>query len=190
MSKAPTEDAWVATSDEELLGELNRDDVRALGALYERHHERVYALCYRLTGDPQAAYDLVHESFLRVLKYGKGFRGEAAFTSWLHRLVRNVCVDYHRSEERRRARASAWASERVLDSAESGPTDPHLDRLRSALYSLPPDKREVLVLSRYEGLSYAEIATICDSTVGAIKVRAHRALRELRARFEELRRTP
>jgi RNA polymerase sigma-70 factor (ECF subfamily) len=55
-----------------------------------------------------------------------------------------------------------------------------------ALYELPPDKREVLVLSRFEGLSYAEIADVCGTTVGAIKARAHRAMRELRRNVERL----
>jgi RNA polymerase sigma-70 factor (ECF subfamily) len=176
---------WAGRTDRELLAELARGEVGALGELFERHHDRVRALCYRLTGDPQVADDLLQESFLRILRYGSGFKGQAAFTTWLYRLVRNVCIDHMRSEDRIRAGNASWASDQALD-VMPDTSDPRLDRLRTALYRLAPEKREVLVLSRYEGMSYAEIAEVCETTVGAIKVRAHRAMRELRARFEEL----
>jgi RNA polymerase sigma factor (sigma-70 family) len=185
-------------TDNELVTAVSRGDAGALGVLFERHHARVHSLCYRMTGDPSVADDLVQESFLRVHRYAKGFRERAAFTTWLHRLVRNVCLHHLNAEARRHARVELMAGGQRAE-ARSGPGtvqpdepaalqggDPRLDTLRQALYSLPPDKREVLVLSRYEGLSYAEIADICETTVGAIKVRAHRAMRELRHRYEEL----
>jgi RNA polymerase sigma-70 factor (ECF subfamily) len=165
-----------------------RGDLSALGILFDRHHARVYALCHRLTGDASVADDLVQESFLRILKYRKGFGARAAFTTWLYRLVRNVCVDHLSAEAkvRRRAERVAREQQHVQERNDPVESDPRLETLRSALYALSPDRREVLVLSRYEGLSYAEIAEVCGTTVGAIKVRAHRAMRELRQIFEEL----
>jgi RNA polymerase sigma-70 factor (ECF subfamily) len=139
-----------------------------------------------MTGDSSVADDLVQESFLRVLKYRKAFAGQAAFTTWLYRLVRNVCIDHLNAESRSRARVELMASEYDTERDDLEETDPRLEALRKALYELAPEKREVLVLSKYEGLSYAEIAEACESTVGAIKVRAHRAMRELRVKFEEL----
>ncbi len=174
--------------DHELMAATRVGDLDALGVLFHRHHARVHALCYRLTGDASLADDLVQESFLRVLKYRKGFGARAAFTTWLYRLVRNVCMDHLNAEAKRRARAELVALEQRQEQEpdELGEPDPRLETLRTALYGLSPDKREVLVLSRYEGLSYAEIADVCETTVGAIKVRAHRAMRELRQKFEEL----
>ncbi len=185
-------------TDHELMAAVSRGDRSALGVLFARHHERVHSLCYRMTGDPSVADDLVQDAFLRVFRYGKGFGERAAFTTWLYRLVRNVCINHLNVEARARSRAEMMASEQPTDEAgrgpgpalESGESDPRLDRIRRALYKLPPDKREVLVLSRYEGFSYAEIADVCETTVGAIKVRAHRAMRELRQRYEELEGTP
>ncbi len=161
----------------------------ALGVLFERHHEWVHSLCYRLTGDTSAADDLVQESFLRVSRYSSGFAGRAAFKTWLYRLVRNVCYDHMKAESRARKRAELAATEQMDERQEHEETDSRLETIRKALYRLSPEKREVLVLSRYEGLSYAEIAEKCETTVGAIKVRAHRAMRELRQKVEELEQT-
>lgn len=177
-------------TDEELVSELAHGDVGALGELFERHHGRVHALCLRLTGDRHVADDLAQESFLRVHRYARGFGARAAFTTWLYRLVRNVCIDHMRRESRERARAAALASEHTEEGREPTAAHPRQDLLREALRRLAPDKREVLVLSRYHGLSYAEIAEVCQTTVGAIKVRAHRAMRELRLRIEELEQSP
>lgn len=173
-------------TDGELMAAVAGGDLNALGVLFERHHQRVHSLCYRMTGDASVADDLVQESFLRILRYSKGFRGRAAFTTWLYRLVRNVCLDHLSAENRSQMRAAVAMAEHQTDARDDHDADPRLDALRSALGRLDPDKRDVLVLSRYEGLSYAEIAEICQTTVGAIKVRAHRAMRELRQHLEEL----
>ncbi len=175
-------------TDQELMAAAGRGDLSALGLLFERHHEWVHALCCRLTGEPSDADDLVQESFLRVLKYSKGFGARAAFSTWLYRVVRNVCMDHMNAAARNRTRVELMAREHEheRDRNENGESDPRLETIRAALYRLSPDKREVLVLSRYDGLSYAEIAQVCETTVGAIRVRAHRAMRELRQRFKEL----
>jgi RNA polymerase sigma-70 factor (ECF subfamily) len=165
---------------------VGRGELGALGVLFERHHEWVYSLCYRLTGDSSMADDLVQESFLRVLRYSSGFAERAAFRTWLYRLVRNVCYDHMKGERRARDRTDLVASGQMDERQDHEEADPRLGAIRRALYKLSPEKREVLVLSRYEGLSYAEIAERCETTVGAIKVRAHRAMRELREIVTEL----
>jgi RNA polymerase sigma-70 factor (ECF subfamily) len=170
------------------MAAVGRGDLNALGVLFDRHHARVHALCYRLTGDASVADDLVQESFLRILKYRRGFGARAAFTTWLYRLVRNVCMDHLNAETRKRQRTEIMIGEQRSEQGRNDPAeaDPRLETLRAALYRLSPDKREVLVLSRYQGLSYAEIAEVCETSVGAIKVRAHRAMRELRQNFDKL----
>lgn len=151
-----------------------------------RHKDRVHSLCYRMTGDSSVADDLVQESFLRIHKYAGRFRAQAAFTTWLHRLVRNVCIDHLSAETRAAERSERMALESVCEPLDRERSDPRLKTLRIALYGLSARDREVLVLSRYEGMSYAEIADVCETTVGAIKVRAHRAMCALRDRYTEL----
>ena len=169
------------------MGDVARDDLDALGVLFGRHYARVHALCYRYHGDATIADDLAQESFLRVLRYGKSFDGRSRFTTWLHRLVRNVCLDHARTNQRetksREAVAQEWAPH---NSTHGTDVDERLDRVREALYRLPIEQRDVLVLSRFENLKYREIADIQQVTVAAVKQRAHRALRELRRIFEEL----
>ncbi len=176
----------ITKTDEILAGAVAHGDLDALGELFERHHKRVHAICYRMTGEPSSADDLVQESFLRVLRYSKSYDAKAAFTTWLYRLARNVCLDHLSRENRSNERVQLMNVEQRTDHSPGSEPYSRLDTVHAALYRLPSEKREILVLSRYEGMSYAEIAEVCDTTVGAIKVRAHRAMRELRKIFEEL----
>lgn len=169
---------------------VQEDDLDAVGLLFTRHQHRVYALCHRLTGDAAAADDLTQESFLRILRYGKSFSGQSRFTTWLYRIVRNLCHDYHAAHRRDAKHRELLANDHATNptSDPDAMTDPgerpHL--LREALDRLPPEKREVLVLSRFEQMKYREIAELCQKSVGTIKVRAHRAMRELRRIYLEL----
>jgi RNA polymerase sigma factor (sigma-70 family) len=180
-------------SDDDLVVAVGNGDRAALAMLFQRHYARVHSICYRMIGDAATAEDLAQESFVRVLKHAAGFERRAAFTTWLYRLVRNVCLNHIDAEMRRQAREQRTMTEletirpAVPDDATIE-EDERIATLRKALYSLSPEYREVLVLSRYQGHSYAEIAELCDTTVGAIKVRAHRAMRQLRSRYEDLER--
>ena len=172
-------------TDTQLMLDVRRGDVDALGVLFRRHHERVYALCFRMTGSAAAADDLVQETFLRVLKYRRGFEGRGRFTTWLYRLTHNVCLDQIRRERRQVARlqrASLATVEDPPDVEWSG--EERSKALWQALQRLTPEKREALILSRFHDLRYEEIARICECSVGAVKVRVHRALKELRAALD------
>ena len=176
-------------SDESLMRLIGRGDLDALGVLYSRHHERIHSLCYRLIGDTGATEDLVQESFLRVLKYARSFEGASRFTTWLYRLVSNLCLDHmarQAGEERRRQRLALNVEPQADHPQEEG--DERLDLVRRALYRLSPKKREVLVLSRYENLKYKEIAEILGISVDSVKARAHRAMRDLRQIIQVLER--
>ena len=163
-------------------------DVEQLSVLFERHHARLYGYCVGLVGSRDAARDLVQEAFFRVLKYRGTFRDEAAFAPWLYRLTRNACIDHLRKGGRE------LPAEPGLDRPDPGPLAPEnleheedLSRLRAALGRLPEDKRELLLLARSGALSYEQIAQQVGCTVGALKVRVHRALgllREAYARIE------
>ena len=161
-------------------------DLEAVGILFTRHHRRVHALCYRLTGDAAAAEDLTQESFLRVIRYGRSFEGQAKFTTWLYRVVRNRCLDHNAARKRDRERHETMATDPTMHDSPDPPDRERGELLGRALDRLPAGMREVLVLSRYQGLRYSEIADLCQDSVGAIKVRAHRAMRELRRIVLEL----
>jgi RNA polymerase sigma-70 factor (ECF subfamily) len=174
----PADQAPLAkSSDTQLMAAVQAGDAEALGALFSRHHGAVYALCTRLIQDDDLADDITQEVFLRVWRYARSFRGDSAFRTWLYRLVYNACTD-------RRQRDARWQEFFDFDllpadtpSAEL--TDRHM-LLETALNRLSPKLRVVLVLSRFDGLGYDEIARIINCSPGAARVRLHRAMNALR----------
>lgn len=170
------------------MQQVREGEIGELGELFERHHSRLYQFLLRLVGRPQVAEDLVQEAFTRMLKYRHTFRNNSRFLPWMYRLAHNVAHDYFRKKPR---------AERQEDSARetADPTPSAQDELereesasllRRALLRLPVDKREVLILSRFETRRYAEIAELLDCSEGAVKVRVHRATAELRQHFTAL----
>jgi RNA polymerase sigma-70 factor (ECF subfamily) len=175
------------TNDGELMMAVQQGDLAQLGVLFERHHAQVYRFCLRMTSSPATSEDLVQEAFTRILKYARTFKAGTNFTAWMFRITRNVCHDHYRKH--RRELPLEAPEERVStepSAADSIEHDEDLDRLRAALVRLPDDRRELLVLSRFERRKYDEIAQLLDCSVGAVKVRVHRAMKQLREIYMEL----
>lgn len=163
-------------------------DLGQLASLFERHHLPLFDFLSRMTGNPTMAEDLVQDVFLRVLKYRATFRGEGRFETWLYRIARNARADYFRMR-----RPSETLDETALQVPHQGDTpaeamerDRDVVRLRRALLQLREDKRELIVLARYRAMKHEQIAELLGIEVGAVKVRLHRAVQELRAIFLQL----
>jgi RNA polymerase sigma factor (sigma-70 family) len=169
-------------SDEALMRDVRDGNVAALGVLFERHHARVHALCYRLVRRADAADDLVQDTFLRVLRYRETFREQAAFTTWLYRIAWNACHEHWR-QMRRDDAVPVQAPD--VESSDASISDRHV-LLDEALNRLEPDQRVVLILTRYHDLKYDDVARVLECTPAAARVRAHRALNELREIYGEL----
>ncbi len=173
-------------SDEQLMLEVRDGDASALGALFERHHDRVLRYLVRMTGQQQVSEDLVQDAFMRVLRYRASFRDDSRFQPWLYRVAHNVATDHFKRSARSpeiatdelEAEDSAPGSQERMEARERG------DVLQKALAALPEDKRDLLILARYEALPYREIAETLDCSVGAVKVRVHRATVALREEVE------
>ena len=170
-------------SDERLMARLRAGDQEALRVLYGRHARSLYNFALRLLSDPAAAEDILQETFLRVYKNRTAYRSVATFKTWTFTIARNLCLDILRSAPRR-----TEVTDNLLPEAED-PTPTPLDHLEQvereamvhqALALLPPEDREILLLSRYAGLRYGEIAAILGVSEDAVKMRAHRALTRLR----------
>jgi RNA polymerase sigma-70 factor (ECF subfamily) len=163
-------------------------DVSRLGELFERHHRALFRFFLRLTGEGQVSEDLVQDVFLRMLKYRATYHPGSQFRTWMYTLARNAHIDRYHGRSRDVAfdegdPEPASRQPMVVDTLER---DEQVALLRRALARLAPDKRELLILSRFQGLKYEEIATLLGIEVGAVKVRVFRAVRALRAIFEEL----
>ena len=171
-----------ARSDEELMAAVRDGDLEQLGVLFARHHVRTHTLCFRLTRSADAADDLTQGVFLRVLKYRRSFDGRSAFRSWLYRIAYNAAME-HRRQAASRAEADLGDD---LPGHVPADVDDRRVLLDLALARLPAEKRDVLVLSRFEHLTYREIGELLGCTEGTARVRAHRALEELREICREL----
>jgi len=167
------------THDSELMRQVRGGRTAALATLFERHHARVYGYCLRMTGNRAAAEDLVQDVFMKMLKYKATFKDDSELVPWMYGIARNACLGYLR----RRALDHLPAGD-TEQAAEPAAEDSHDERqselVRRALLRLPAERREVLVLSRYEYKSYDEIARVQGCSVGAVKVRVHRAMKQLR----------
>jgi len=180
-----------ATSDHELMIAVRAGEIRRLGDLFERYHKPLYGFFVRLTNQPSVGEDLVQIVFYRILKYRHTYRDEGKFSAWIYHLARKVAADHFRKH------ASTPTPTDPADLHEQPAAEPQPSEqaataedvvlLRTALARLPLEHREVLVLARLQHLEHKEIAKLLDCSVGAVKVRAHRALKELREVYFKIR---
>jgi RNA polymerase sigma-70 factor (ECF subfamily) len=168
------------TSDDTaaLVALAARGDVSAFEKLYARSAGRVYAVCIRMTGDPQRAREYTHDSFVRAWERLSTFRGEAAFETWMHRLAVNVVLTARRGDRRREARFSSSDNEAAGTDAAFGSAPADVDSridLEKAIASLPPRAREVFVLHDVEGYKHDEIADRLELQASSVRAQLHRA---------------
>ena len=168
-----------------------RGDNAAFAALYDAHAARVYSLCLGLAGDRVTAAELVQDVFVRIWENLASFRGECAFSTWLHRVAVNVALESERKGRRRSLRVQIAADLRVVrgtptasaPDAAATTTDPALTMdLENAIGRLSAGARAVFILHDVEGFQHAEIGErlgIAEGTSKAHLFRARRLLREM-----------
>lgn len=178
-------------TDETLMDAVRDGDISKLGILFERHHHSLFDFLARMTGNASAAEDLVQDVFVRVLKYRATWRGQGQFESWLFRIARNARADYFRNHP------FSTSIDEAAEHPSSAPLpgdllvrDREVARLQRALMLLREDKRELIVLARYRGMKLETIADLLGIEVGTVKVRIHRAVKELRDIFFRLNESP
>ncbi|HEX4604847.1 MAG TPA: RNA polymerase sigma factor [Candidatus Angelobacter sp.] len=173
-----------SVSDEELMSQVRSGVGEMLGVLFERYHVPLFNFYLKLTGNRSTSEDLVQEVFFRILKYRHSYRPETAFRAWMYQIARNARVDHLR----KRRPETTWEPEMSPSVAPVDTAQQSQDAvlLHSALMRISEDKREVLVLSRFQDLKYEEIAQLLGCEVGTVKTRVHRALQELRLVFHQL----
>jgi RNA polymerase sigma-70 factor (ECF subfamily) len=171
-------------SDYALAIAAGSGDTGAFEQLYERHNRRVYSLCLRMTQNVAEAEDLAQEAFIQLFRKIGSFRGESAFTTWLHRLTVNQVLMHFRkrSVKLERTTEEGETPVQIVRGTENPNRMPVLDRisLDSALKQLPPGYRSVFVLHDIEGHEHDEIAKILGVAVGTSKSQLHKARMKLR----------
>ncbi|WP_081687109.1 RNA polymerase sigma factor SigM [Glycomyces tenuis] len=179
-NQGPT-DAW---SDAELLSRHVAGDRDAFGELFRRHRGRLWAVAVRTLANPEDAAEALQDAMIKAYQAAGSFRGNAAVTTWLHRIVVNACLDRIRSAGRR---PTVPLPETELRSADGA--DPAASALRltvhRALAELPFDQRAVLVYIDMLGYPVDEVAAILKIRPGTVKSRASRARKRLASRLPE-----
>jgi RNA polymerase sigma-70 factor (ECF subfamily) len=172
------------TGDDALMAAVRNGDERKLAVLFERHHGKLYRFYLRMTGNGPWSEDLVQEVFFRMLKYRETYRPEYGFATWMYRIARNAHIDQMRKRKWEVALEPDW------DAAAAGGPGPEerqeVEFVRRALLKLPQEKREILVLARFQGMKYEQIAELLECEVGTVKVRVFRAMQLLRETFLEM----
>jgi RNA polymerase sigma factor (sigma-70 family) len=171
-------------SDEELMTQVRAGAGEMLGVLFERYQFALFNFFLKLTGDRSVSEDLVQEVFFRMLKYRHSYRPDTGFRAWMYQIARNARVDVLR----RRRPETTWEPEMspAIKPPDTAQQEQEAEMLHRALLQLPDEKREVLVLSRFQDLKYEQIAEIMDCEVSTVKVKVHRALQELRDVFRQV----
>ena len=159
--------------DRELLSAHCAGDPDAFGEIFRRHRDQMWALALRTTHDPELAADAVQEAFIAALRGADSFRGEAAVTTWLHRIVVNSCLDRLRRIKPVMHLPDADLSILADTHDHQHSVDVRLD-IQAALEQLPESQRMALILVDMHGLKIAEAASILDVAEGTIKSRCAR----------------
>ena len=178
----------MSENDSELMRQVRDGRTSALATLFERHHVRLYRYCLRMTGNRPTSEDLVQDVFMKMLKHKSQFRDDSVFMPWMYGIARNACAMHWRR--------AALHPVTETDLGDAAPPEPHADDdhagaeqadlVRRALLALPAERREVLVLNRFEFKTYEEIARALGCSVSAAKVRAHRAMKQLKDIYRDL----
>lgn len=158
-------------------------DRRAFERLYKSHVDRVYSLCTRMCGNRVRGEELTQDVFVRVWEKLPQFRGDAQFSTWVHRVAVNMVLNDRKSEARMRKRMVEDHSDAGETPLQRAPTTPgYGDRMdiMTALDTLPPGARQIFVLHDIEGYKHEEIGEICGITSGGSKAQLHRARMLLR----------
>jgi len=171
-------------SDQELMRIVQAGDFSPASEIYDRYSSRIYNFAYRFLRNAEAAEDATQEVFVKMLKHANQFHGDAKLSTWLFSITANWCRDYLRKSDNK-AKEAEDVLIQIPAPAELAP-DRNLERrqneerVQRALGALTPEQREAILLSRYQGLSYAEIAQISGCSEGAVKTRVFRAMETLK----------
>lgn len=164
----------------EIVDRAAGGDVVAFEELYRRTTGRVFGLCLRMCGNRSMAEELTQEAFIRAWEKLPSFRGDSAFSTWMHRLTVNVVLGHQRSQGRRRTRETAAGEEWYGDGSVAAVRPGVAMDLERAIASLPERARTVFVLHDVEGYKHTEIAEVAGMAVGTSKAQLSRARRLLR----------
>ena len=180
---------------ENLTEDLKKGDIKSFRILVDEHQKKVLNTCYRFVGNREDAEDLTQEVFIEVYKSISSFRGESQISTWIYRIAVTKSLDFIRKKKRKKRFAilkntfsGDTVEEDIPDNQNLNPGSKieEKDRIRilnEALESLPENQRAAFTLSKYDEMSYKEIAEILNTTVSSVESLIHRAKENLKKKL-------
>ena len=195
MASEP-KDKYLSDPDNQLMQKAGSGDRTAFKQLVQKHQRTVTGIIYRYTGNHNEVEDLAQDIFLKIYKAANSYVPRAQFKTWLYKVVANHCLNFFRSQKRKPFISS-------LDQSLAEEYNPHIQRteeqqkqpelilqqqelhtaLKSALSELPERQRMAIILHRFEGLSYKEIATVMGSSLSSVESLIFRAMNNLKEKL-------
>ena len=177
-------------TDHALVQRAAGGDMQSFAELFERHNRRVYSLCLRMTQNVSEAEDLAQEVFVQLFRKIGSFRGESAFTTWLHRLTVNQVLMHFRKKKVRDEKMTedGKTPDQIVTGTDNPNRMPVVDRiaLDNAIAQLPPGYRAIFILHDVEGYEHEEIARMRGCSVGTSKSQLHKARLKLRRLLKQM----
>jgi len=163
-------------NDEEIMVKVKQGDLDALTPLFDKYHLKLYNFFLRLTSDRETSRDLTQNVFSRIIQYRHTFNPQYKFRTWMYQMARNIHIDHYNKNKY----LVSDMEMQTKDALEEMETMQKHNTLHEALNLLSVEQREIIELSRFQDLKYEDISRITGNTVGAVRVKVHRAINKLK----------
>lgn len=175
-------------TDEMLMMAVKNGELEKASELFDRYHKPLYNFFVKITFDRDLGHDLTQNVFLRMIKYRTTYRKDKMFRPWIYQMARNIYADHFRKNKVMFSDYTEVENlkNRVLAVDEVMVEDERQKLLYISLFKLQPEQREILILTRFEQMKYEEVAQVLNCSVANVKVKVHRAIKQLREKYLEL----
>ncbi len=177
-------------SDASLMLKVKSGDTEKLGLLYERYKKRLFGFFYQMNHNVDLSEDLVQNVFIKILKYKHNYSDESKFLAWIFQIARNVSYDNYNKSKKEQNNINltdvAYKIDNKNNAEQTIASNEDLSTLKIAMQKLTYEESEILILSKFKELKYKEIGEIIGCSEGSARIRAHRALNELKVIFFKL----
>ncbi len=171
-------------SDEDIMQEVKQGNTDLLALLFHRHHKHLFNFFLQTGVEYHHSEDLMQQVFYRILKYRNSYREHADFRKWMFTIARNIMRKHFETRKRHQEQDLPDILLNFIENQiNNSDEEEKIKILYTALENIPAQDRELINLSRFQGMKYEDIAEITGTTVGAIKVKMHRAIKKLRDHY-------
>lgn len=166
-------------TDEYLMLAVAKGDLDTMSILFDRYHVRIYNFFNKMIQNKMVSEDLTQDVFIKVLKYRTSYQN-GNFASWIYTIARNIFSTYYQKQKKERTNIieDDKLNSELIESSTNNKEE--IEHLKVALLQLNNSDRELIVMHRYQGIKYEQIAEIIGSSENAVKVKVHRALKKLK----------